>query len=286
MEVTVEGVVPAIDARAATREVSLSGAALRSIPTARSYNAILPLVPGVVTNVNDVITAAATASFPIHGGRANEGRLLVDGLIVGSPPSGNSATSYVVDVGRSIEVTFRTSGTTGDSETSGLIMNIVPPSGGNRMSGSFLASGSSEGLQWDNVTAALRQEGVTTARPFTKLYDVSGTLGGPLVRDRLWYFVNGHLGASTLESPNVFYNLNAGKGAEWLYVPDHTRPSVLRPHVRERERPRDLAADATQQAHRILGRAGALPHLHGSDTGTLRTAARVARGCRCCWPPP
>jgi hypothetical protein len=225
VEVSVEGVVPVIDARAATREISLSGETLRSIPTARSYNAVLPLVPGVVTNVNDVITGAATASFPTHGGRANEGRLSLDGLIVGSPPSGNSATTYSVDVGRATELTFRTSGATGDSETSGLIMNIVPPSGGNQMSGSFLASGSGEGLQSDNLTMPLRQQGATTAKPFTKLYDISGTLGGPLMHDRLWYYVNGHLGASTLESPNVFYNRNAGDGSRWLYDPDLARPS-------------------------------------------------------------
>ena len=225
VEVTVEALVPVIDARAATREVSLSGETLRSIPTARSYNAILPLMPGVVTNVNDVITGAATASFPIHGGRANEGRLSVDGLIIGSPPSGNSATTYSVDIGRATEVTFRTSGATGESETSGLVMNIVPPSGGNRTSGSFLASGSSEALQSNNVTTALRQQGVTTVRPFTKLYDISGTFGGPLMRDRLWYYVSGHVGASTMESPNVYYNRNAGDGSRWLYDADLTRPS-------------------------------------------------------------
>jgi hypothetical protein len=121
-------------------------------------------------------------------------------------------------------VTFRTSGATGETETSGLIMNIVPPSGGNRMSGSFFATGSSDALQFDNVTAALREQGVTTARPFTKLYDLSGTIGGPLVRDRLWYYVTGHLGASTLESPNVYYNRNAGDPTRWLYDPDLARP--------------------------------------------------------------
>ncbi len=82
-------------------------------------------MPGVATSSNDVITGTATTSFPIHGGRANEGRLSLDGLTIGSPPSGNSATSYVVDVGASQEVTFRTATGLGEAETAGLMMNIV-----------------------------------------------------------------------------------------------------------------------------------------------------------------
>ena len=122
-------------------EVSLTGEVVRSIPTVRSYNALLVLVPGVVTSVNDIVTGTATTSFPIHGGRTNEGRLSLDGLMVGSPPSGNSATSYVVDAGNVLEVTFTTAAALGETETAGLVMNIVPRSGGNTTHGSFFVSG-------------------------------------------------------------------------------------------------------------------------------------------------
>src|SRR6185369_7553732 len=106
--ITVRGETPVVDVYGARREVTLSGEIVQSIPTARSYNALLVLVPGVVTNVNDTVTGTSTTSFPIHGGRTNEGRLSVDGLNVGSPPAGNSAASYVVDVGSATEVSFTT----------------------------------------------------------------------------------------------------------------------------------------------------------------------------------
>jgi len=60
--------------------------------------------------------------------------------------------------------------------------------------------------------------------PFNKVYDVSGTFGGPLVVDRLWYFLNAHTGGSTRQSTNVFYNLNAADPAKWLYAADPGRP--------------------------------------------------------------
>ena len=223
-EITVEGRTPVIDVHGAGREVTLSAETVRGIPTARSYNALLVLLPGVVTNVNDTIMETATASFPMHGGRANEGRLLLDGMNIGSPPSGNSATSYVIDVGNAHEITFATAGTPGESETAGLQLKIIPRSGGNSTRGSFFASGSGRGLQSDNLTEDLEVQGVMSA-PFSSVYDVSGVLGGPVVKDRLWYFVNGHVGGSRRESTNVFYNLNAGDPGTWLYAADPARRS-------------------------------------------------------------
>jgi len=222
--VTVTREIPVVDIHSAKRELTLSGDVVSSIPTVRSYNALLVLIPGVVTNVNDTVTGTATTSFPIYGGRTNEGRLSLDGLTVGSPPAGNSAASYVVDVGSAQEVTFTTSGGLGEVETAGLLMNIVPKSGGNAMHGSFFASGTGGKLQSDNLTPALKSQGVTDATPLSRVYDFSGTVGGPMRKDRAWYFVNGHIGGSTKQSPNVYYNLNAGNPAKWLYAADASRP--------------------------------------------------------------
>src|SRR5262245_13582831 len=128
--ITVTGEVPLIDVHNASRELALNGDVLKTIPTVRSYNALLMLVPGVLTTTNDTVTGTATTAFPIHGGRTNEGRLQLDGLNIGSPPAGNSATSYTVDVGTAQEVTFFEAGALGEVETSGLVMNIVPKAGG------------------------------------------------------------------------------------------------------------------------------------------------------------
>ena len=187
--VTVTGALPVVDAHGLSRELALSGDVIRSLPTARSYNALLVLVPGVATTSNDVVTGTATTSFPIHGGRTNEGRLTLDGLNIGSPPSGNSATSYVVDTGTAEEVTFRTATALGETETGGLVMNIVPKSGGNTLRGSLFASGTGDALQSDNLTpGADRAQGVTAATPLTGVYDVAAALGGPIARDRAVVF--------------------------------------------------------------------------------------------------
>ena len=223
VRVTANG--PPVDIHSATGEVTVPGEVVRSLPTARSYNALVVIVPGVVTNVNDTVTGTATTSFPRHGGRLNEGRLLLDGLTVGSPPSGNSATSYVVDVGLAQEVTFVTAGASGESETGGLVMNILPRIGGNAFHGTLFAGATSARLHSDNLTPALREQGVARATPLDKLYDFTGSFGGPIRKDRAWFFVTAHTGGSTRGIANLYYNLHAGDPSQWRYAPDFTRPA-------------------------------------------------------------
>ena len=222
--ITVTSEPPIIDVQSAKRAITLPGDVVRSLPTARSYNALLALVPGVVTSGIDLVTGPAATAFPFHGGRLNEGRLLLDGLSTGSPPSGNSATTYDVDVGQAQEVTFTMSGGLGEWETAGLVMNIVPRTGGNTMRGSLFASGTGERLQ-ASVSHALIAQGVIAGAPYTKVYDISGTLGGAIVTDRLWYVLSAHTGGSTRNSTTVYYNLNAGEAPQWRYAPDLTRPA-------------------------------------------------------------
>jgi hypothetical protein len=221
--ITVTGATPVVDVQSARREMTLQNDTLKAIPTARSYGAMVTVVPGVNTNLNDVVTGTATTQFPIHGGRNNEGRLLVDGINIGNPPGGNQPAAYIADVANAQEVTFTTAGGLGESETAGLVMNIVPKTGGNSTNGSVAYAGSGEWLQSNNYTDALKAQGLTTPIPLTNVYDLNGAVGGPLKKDRLWYFVNGRTQGSTRAIANVYYNLNAGDPTKWLYNPDLTR---------------------------------------------------------------
>jgi len=223
--ITVTGETPIVDVQSARRQLTLNNDVLKAIPTVRNYNAVVILVPGVVTNLNDTVTGTTTTQFPIHGGRNNEGRLTIDGLNIGTPVGGNQPPGYVADVGNAQEVTFTTSGGLGEAETAGLVMNIVPKTGGNSVSGSIFFSGTGEKLQSDNFTQELRDAGLAAATPLTKVYDLNGAFGGPIKKDRVWYFVNARTQGSTRTIANVYYNLNAGDATKWMYAPDLSQPA-------------------------------------------------------------
>src|SRR5881397_2430700 len=192
--VTVTGESPVVNIQSARRELTLNNDVLKALPTVRSYNATVSVVPGVTTNLNDVVTSTATTQFPIHGGRNNEGRLMIDGLNIGNPPGGNQPTSYIADVGNAQEVTFTTAGGLGESETAGLVMSVVPKTGGNRKSGALFMSFTGEKFNGDNTSGIA---GLSAPTPLSKVYDVNGSFGGPIMKDRVWYYVNGRTQGAT-----------------------------------------------------------------------------------------
>ena len=69
----------------------------------------------------------------------------------------------------------------------------------------------------------------TASTALTKVYDLNGAVGGPIARDRVWYFVNARTQGNTRVNANMFYNLNAGDPTKWLYLPDLNRPGFSAP---------------------------------------------------------
>ncbi len=223
--ITVTGETPVIDVHSARREISLDNETMRNLPGVRSYSYLLTAVPGLQTNIGNVQSGPVFAIFPIYGGRGVESRLTVDGLNISNPPGGNQPPNFVADIGNAEEVTMLMSGGLGESETAGLTMNIVPRQGGNSLSGLVFVSGYSEGMQADNYTDELRARGVLQPAPVTRVYDLNTAVGGPILRDRLWYYTSLRWQGSRQNTPNVFYNLNAGNPNAWTYVPDLSRPA-------------------------------------------------------------
>ena len=218
--ITVTSETPVVDVASTRREITLDNETMRALPGPRSYSQLLTMVPGLQTNLNNAATGPVFAIFPIHGGRGVESRLTIDGLNVSNPPGGNQPPNYTADIGNAQEVTMTTSGGLGESETAGLIMNIVPKQGGNSLSGLLYVSGFSEGMQSDNFTDELKARGATQPTPLTRVYDFNAAAGGPIVKDRLWYYMSVRVQGQRQNTQNVYYNLNAGDPNAWTYVPD------------------------------------------------------------------
>ena len=141
--ITVTGETPVVDIQSAQRQTVLTNEVISAIPTVGSYNALLVLVPAIFGGQQDVSTGPCNScTFSSHGtlldgGRANrEARLLVDGISIAVPQAGG--TNYLTDTRNAQEVSFTTSGSLGEVESGGPVMNIVPKSGGNTAVGRHL----------------------------------------------------------------------------------------------------------------------------------------------------
>jgi len=223
--VTVTGETPVVDVASTKREVTLDNETMRALPAVRSYSYLLNTVPGMTSNITDVNTGPVFAIFPVHGGRGVESRLTVEGMNISNPPGGNQPPNYTADIGNAAEVTITTSGGLGESETAGVQMNIVPKQGGNRMSGLFATSGFSKGMQSNNYTDELKAKGAGSPNPTYHVYDVGASVGGPIVKDRLWYYFSWRQQGSRRNILNVYYNQNAGDPNQWYYKPNFNQPA-------------------------------------------------------------
>src|SRR5207244_5417806 len=76
-----------------------------------------------------------------------------------------------------------------EMETGGVRVNIIPKSGGNLFKGSVFGSYTNHSLQSNNLSDDLKARGLPIADYVDSISDFNPTLGGPLVRDRLWFHV-------------------------------------------------------------------------------------------------
>ena len=74
-----------------------------------------------------------------------------------------------------------------------------------------------EWSQTTNLDDELRSYGISQAG-LVKQWDVASSLGGPLKRDRLWFFVNARTTGNYITVPGRFANRNAGDATKWNYV--------------------------------------------------------------------
>jgi hypothetical protein len=220
--ITVTGETPIVDTQSTRREMVINAETLATAPVTRTYGALLAAIPGIVTDNTSrgALTEPFMTFFTANGGRANEGRMLINGMPVAASFNGGGVSTFIYDVANADEMQVLVSGGLGEAEAGGPSVNLIPKSGGNSYNGSAFYSGTGNGLRSDNIDDYLRSVGLTRPPALINQYDASGSLGGPLKRDRLWFFVSGRDFGSATFTEGLFANRFAGDPTHWDYAAD------------------------------------------------------------------
>jgi hypothetical protein len=250
---TVIADAPVVDVQNPRQAVTFDGTELRDLPTTRNINSLLALTPGISSNYRPGagfgqpgVCVGGIGTFCNPGlpgfnqgdsgatgggeGGANlsQGRVMVDGAVINSGtnlPLGGMTGGYTADIVNVQEINIQLNGALGESETGGASINIIPRTGGNRYAGEFNSTYVGEKF-FDRNTG--NYPGIPALVQSVKSdYDVSGAFGGPILRDRLWFYsVLRKQQTHKLPTGTDFWpNLHEGKWG-YNYQPDRSQPRV------------------------------------------------------------
>jgi len=218
--ITVTGETPVVDVQSSRQQTVLSGDVVRALPAARGYGNYLAALPAIQATGFNTGLATNTNFFSARGGRANEGVVQIDGMTVGSPFNGGGVSNYAYDMNNASEVQVSISGGLGDADRGAPSFNIIPKTGGNSFAGNFFGSWAGKFGQANNIDDNLRALGFATATATLKNWDANFSIGGPIKRDRLWFFANTRTTGNFAETQNQYANKNVGDAALWTWAPD------------------------------------------------------------------
>jgi hypothetical protein len=172
----------------------------------------------------------ATTGLMAHGGRNNDGWTSMAGITMNAMASQGWTTRLIYNMASLQETTLDYSANTAEVPTGGVRINIIPREGGNTFNGTFFGSFANASMQGNNVSDELRQRGLRTPDAVKELKEVNPGFGGPLRRDKVWFYVSALYTGSLLDVANMWFNKNANNPNAWTFDPDLSRPAYKDTH--------------------------------------------------------
>jgi hypothetical protein len=192
--ITVTGSSPIVDIQNVNQIRVVTRELLETIPTGRGYANFATLIPGVnmsnsSLNISQDVGGGTGYNFAfaaIHGGRAMDQQVMVNGMTVTSL-TGTGGTRTNWSDGTAQEYGLQVAAHSAEIAYGGVFANVLPKDGGNRFSGSLFTNFANEDFQADNLDDDLRRAGLTIVNNTKRLFDINPSLGGPIRQDKLWF---------------------------------------------------------------------------------------------------
>lgn len=179
--ITVTADAPIVDTTSAVTGQELTLELTESLPTGRSYQSYLQLVPGVLPSTTGNPASRSGINYSDIGGaigQSTDNFYYVEGINVTDPLTGTFGANLNTEIIQEQKVL--TGGIPAEfAGAPGLLSSVVTKSGSNTFTGSVNYYTQNDSLVAENE----HQAGATFST-----YDTAATLGGPIVRDRAWFF--------------------------------------------------------------------------------------------------
>src|SRR5262245_17570763 len=174
--VNVTGEIPTVDVVTSTNATVFPQELLQGIPNDRYFGSVFNYAPGV-------------SDDSAHGSSVRGNSYRLDGVDITDPVVGTPFVFFNYDIFDQVQV--QTGGRTAEyGQATGAVVNLVTKSGGNQFggSGSFFFGG--HGLTAANGKAITARFPALKPGKYLELLDGQGQVGGPIERNRVWFFAS------------------------------------------------------------------------------------------------
>ncbi len=249
--ITVSGETPAVDLQSTTRQAVMNQEIVSAIPSSRTPFTVGVLIPGVRKGAftgQDVggSVVQEVASLEANGGRTSDQRMMVNGVALSSMIAGGWGGGAVPNATGTAEFAIDVSGVDAQAATGGVRINFIPRDGGNRFSGTIPFSYANNSMTSDNYTGTdVQERGLSVPGNIKANGDFNPGFGGPLKRDKLWFFLSGRKLFADNYVASTFFNQNANDINRYDYVPSanqailHQEQSIYQARVTWQASPRN-----------------------------------------------
>lgn len=209
--VTVSGASPVIDTTATRVVQNFKLDQLQSIPNSRDMWALLAVTPAVQMSRIDVGgNRAGTQTGYTAYGQSGQVRVLIEGI---NTTEGTTGAGFYFDYSSLEEVFLGTSGQSAEMPNPGVQSQFIAKSGGNQFSGEFYQDWYNNSLQGSNipdsytVPTAFKNSPIRAhSNEITKYWNSSLNVGGPIKKDKIWWFGTYNKQANAVQQPNFTFD--------------------------------------------------------------------------------
>jgi hypothetical protein len=225
--ITVSGEAPVVDVHTASQSQQVITSEVRNaIPLSSNAAAFAALIPAATQAAADRdvggIRGENSQAFSIHGSHTADMIMLRDGLDYDQFFSGGNKASSM-NPAAVAETTVQTA-SSASAETGGVQINAIPREGGNTIHGIAMSNYGSAALQGDNLDSALRARGATAGSDIKTLYDVEFGMGGPIRRNKVWFYGSARRWITTSNLAGLYFNKLQSPTGTLFYAQDPSRP--------------------------------------------------------------
>jgi hypothetical protein len=228
--ITVSGQSPVVDTQSVTQRTVMTRDVLDTVPTGRNIQAVGVMIPGASIQTGgggaisrDVGGSGGLQQSPLSFRGSNDSVQTIEGLRLNNLCASGQFSGVYWNDGSLQEISYVTGADSAEMAQGGIRINMVPRDGGNQFHGSVVGNYTQGGWQANNLRSNLTSRGITNVSKIDKIYDVNPGVGGPIKKDKLWFYATFRrqgVGKTVVDS---YYDADP---SAYAYSPDLSRPGI------------------------------------------------------------